>query len=225
MTSVKFNSFARWLTAAAAAAVLAGCSGGGAPTVENPVTQAPTVADYTGPAAANSDVQAFRINLWENIKANNRCGGCHNATTPGQTPQFARNDDVNLAYQAANSVVNLQQPDQSRMVQKVGGGHNCWLQSPAACADTLTVWIKNWAGANATGGTQIELQAPTIKEVGGSKNFPPDSTAFASSALYALVRNAGSANCVRCHSSSSATQQQPFFADADPDVAYAAIRP
>ena len=225
----------RWISAALAAAVLAGCSSGGAPTTENPITQAPPVTDYIGPASANADVQAFRINLWENIKANNRCGSCHNAG--GQTPQFARNDDVNLAYQAANGVVNLTQPDQSRMVLKVAGGHNCWLQSPAACGDTLTVWIRNWAGASATGGTQIQLQAPTIKEVGGSKSFPPtatspvnaptDTTSFAgppASALYSLVRDVGTANCVRCHSSSSATMQQPFFADADATTAYAAIR-
>src|SRR6188768_933323 len=209
-----------WFSAAAAVAILAGCSSGGAPTVVNPVTTAPPVLDYVGPASANADVQSFRINLWENIKANNRCGSCHGAG--GQTPMFARNDDVNLAYQAANTVVNLAQPDQSRMVQKVGGGHNCWLPAPSACADTLTVWIRNWAGAAASGGTQIQLQAPTIKEVGGSKSFPAtadtpvsdtNSMTFASSALYALVRNAGTANCVRCHSSSAATPQQPFFAE------------
>src|SRR5216110_2689080 len=174
----------RWITAAAAIAVLAACSSGGAPTVVNQVTTPATVSDYTGPASADGDVQAFRINLWENIKANNRCGSCHNAG--GQTPMFARNDDVNLAYQAANSVVNLSQPDQSRMVLKVAGGHNCWLQSPPACADTLTVWIRNWAGASATGGTQIQLQAPAIKEVGGSKSFPATSAAFGASQLYAL---------------------------------------
>jgi hypothetical protein len=212
----------RWFAATLAVAVLAGCSSGGAPTTENPVTQAPPVTDYIGPAAANADVQAFRINLWENIKANNRCGSCHGAG--GQTPMFARNDDVNLAYQAANTVVNLTQPDQSRMVLKVSGGHNCWLQSPAACGDTLTVWIRNWAGSAASGGTTIQLQAPSIKEVGGSKSFPATSAEFAASQLYALVRNAGTANCVRCHSSSSAVQQQPFFADADADVAYAAIK-
>ena len=231
MNSLQLKTFARRLSAAAALAILAGCSGGGAPTVENPILEAPQVADYTGPASANADVQAFRINLWQNIKANNRCGGCHNAN--GQTPMFARNDDVNLAYQAANTVVNLAQPDQSRMVTKVAGGHNCWLQSPAACGDTLTVWIRNWAGATATGGTQIQLVAPPIKEVGGSKGFPATATSpvasgnpltFATSQLYALVRNTGTANCVRCHSSSSATQQQPFFADADPDIAYAAIK-
>ena len=41
-------------------------------------------------------MQAFRINLWENIKGNNRCGSCHGAG--GQTPMFARNDNVNDAY-------------------------------------------------------------------------------------------------------------------------------
>ncbi len=235
MNSLQLTKNLRWITAALATALsatmLAGCSGGGAPTVENPIRESPPVLDYTGPASANADVQAFRINLWQNIKANNRCGGCHNAG--GQTPMFARNDDVNLAYQAANTIVNLQQPDQSRMVTKVAGGHNCWLQSPAACADTLTVWIRNWAGATATGGTQIQLVAPPIKEVGGSKGFPPTGTSpvapgssltFANSQLYALVRNVGTANCVRCHSSSAATQQQPFFADADVETAYAAIR-
>jgi mono/diheme cytochrome c family protein len=235
MNSLQLIKNLRWIRAALATALsatmLAGCSGGGAPTVENPIRESPPVLDYTGPASANADVQAFRINLWQNIKANNRCGGCHNAG--GQTPMFARNDDVNLAYQAANTIVNLQQPDQSRMVTKVAGGHNCWLQSPAACADTLTVWIRNWAGATATGGTQIQLVAPPIKEVGGSKGFPPTGTSpvapgssltFANSQLYALVRNVGTANCVRCHSSSAATQQQPFFADADVETAYAAIR-
>ena len=216
------HNLMRWLTATAAAAVLAGCSSGGAPTVENPVTVTPDVPTYTGPAASNADVQAFRISLWENIKGNNRCGSCHGVG--GQTPTFARNDDVNLAYQAANSVVNLTQPDQSRMVIKVASGHNCWLASASACGDTLTVWIRNWAGANATGGTQIQLQAPTIKEVGGSKSFPASSASFAASSLYSLVRNQATANCVRCHASSAATQQQPFFADADADVAYAAIK-
>jgi len=222
----------RWFPAAAAVAILAGCSSGGAPTVVNPVTTAPPVSNYIGPASANADVQAFRLNLWDNIKANNRCGSCHGAG--GQTPMFARNDDVNLAYQAANTVVNLAQPDQSRMVAKVAGGHNCWLQSPSACGDTLTVWIRNWAGSSATGGTQIQLTAPAIREVGGSKSFPADSSLFGASPLYTLVRTVATANCVRCHSSNSAAQQQPFFAEgvAAPgtptqeamDTAYAAIK-
>ncbi len=233
MNSMQKFLTVRWLAAAAAAAMLAGCSGGGAPTTENPVTQVPPVLDYTGPASANADVQAFRINLWENIKANNRCGACHGAG--GQTPSFARNDDVNAAYAQANTVANLTQPDQSRLVTKVGGGHNCWLQSPSACADTMTVWIRNWAGASASGGTQIQLQAPVVKEVGGSKTWPASAldevppgaganTSFAMSQLRALTRDAATANCVRCHASNAASPVQPFFADNDVEIAFAAIK-
>lgn len=212
-------------SALAFAAALAACSGGGAPTTVNPVTSAPPVQDYTGPAPQNADVQAFKLNLWENIKASNRCGGCHNAN--GQSPQFARNDDVNAAYQAANTVVNLAQPDQSRLVQKVAGGHNCWLAAASACADTLTVWIRNWAGSTATGGKQIELKEPEIKEVGSSKTFPVDSAKFQQSLLWndpsnppGLLRKF----CSRCHASTAAVPVQPFFASSDPDEAYAAVR-
>lgn len=223
-TMTLFSHAARTLRIAGAlalTALVAACSGGGPGTVQNPITAAPPVADYTGPAPQNADVQAFKLNLWENIKANNRCGGCHNAG--GQTPQFARNDDVNAAYTAANTVVNLSQPDQSRMVIKVGGGHNCWLASASACADTLTVWIRNWAGSTASGGRQIQLQAPVIKEVGASKTFPPDATGFVTN-VYPVLHEQTRGNCVRCHAPNAATPQSPFFASDDPDEAYAAAK-
>jgi hypothetical protein len=157
------------LAVVAGLAALSACSGGAA-TTANPDTQVATVAAYAGPPPANADVQAFMVNLWTNIKATNRCGGCH--TQGGQSPQFARTDDVNLAYQAANTVVNLSQPDQSQMVEKVSGGHNCWLASPSACGDTITVWIQNWAGSTATGSETIKLIAPPVETVGSSKTFP-----------------------------------------------------
>lgn len=208
------------VTALGLVALLSACSGG-APTETNPITNPPQVNDYTGPAPSNADVQAFKLNLWENIKANNRCGGCHHAG--GQAPEFARNDDVNIAYNAANTVVNLTQPDQSRMVAKVAGGHNCWLASASACGDTLTVWIRNWAGASATGGTQIQLQAPPDQDVGASKSFPDSSALFAST-IYPVLHDANKGNCVRCHSASAATPQSPFFASNDVDEAYAAAK-
>jgi hypothetical protein len=199
----------RHLLAAALLASLAACSGGAATTV-NPTTAPPTVASYTGPAPATADVQSFKINLWENIKANNRCGGCHNAT--GQTPRFARNDDVNLAFADANTVVNLTQPDQSRLVVKVGGGHNCWLSSNQACADILTTWIRNWAGSAAGGGTQIQLQAPTDINVGSSKSFPVLATdngpnSFENT-VWALVRGQGNAARARARGCTRRYQEQ-----------------
>jgi Concanavalin A-like lectin/glucanases superfamily len=213
----------RHLLAATLLLTLAAC-GGGAPTTVNPQTTPPTVQDYTGPAPSTADIQAFRINLWENIKANNRCGGCHNAA--GQSPKFARNDDVNAAYADANTVVNLTQPDQSRMVLKVAGGHNCWLSSASACGDILTTWIRNWAGSVTGGGTKIQLQAPVDQTVGSSKTFPAaasdnGATSFAST-IWPLVRGPG--GCLRCHSSSATTPQSPFFASADVNEAYAAAR-
>ena len=137
---VKSARALRHYAALAVLATLAACSGG-APTQEQPVTQSPPVDDYTGPAPATADVQAFKINVWENVKSSSRCGSCHTAS--GQAPRFARTDDVNLAYQEAVQLVTLSQPEQSRLVTKDGGGHNCWLTKNSAFNDTLTVWKRN----------------------------------------------------------------------------------
>jgi hypothetical protein len=199
------------------AVLLAACSGG-AKTTANPDTQAVAVAAYTGPPPTSSDVQAFKVNLWANIVASDRCGGCHKAG--GQSPMFARSDDINQAYSAALTVVNLAQPDQSTMVIKVGGGHNCWLSSPQACADILTTWIRNWAGgAGGAGSTQIVLTAPVDRTVGASKTFPADPSQF-STTVYPLLTQF----CSRCHSPAAGTPQQPYFASADVNQAYAAAQ-
>jgi hypothetical protein len=200
------------------ALALAGCSGG-APTTTNGAAQGVAVASYTGPAPATADVQAFKVNLWQNINSANRCGNCHKAG--GQSPMFARPDDVNLAYNDALGVVNLAQPDQSRMVLKVAGGHNCWLSSPTACADILTTWIKAWAGGTTAGATQIQLVPPPLKDVGSTRTFPAHATdggvnSFANT-IYPLL----SQFCSRCHSSSAATPQTPYFASSDVAEAYA----
>ncbi len=201
-----------------AALAVAACSGG-AKTVENPPPAAvAAAASYAGPAATTSDIQAFQVNFWQNVEASNHCGGCHKEG--GQTPQFARADDVNQAYSAALTVVDLVQPDQSRVVQKVGGGHNCWLTSNQACADIMTTWIRNWAGGSAGGSsTQIALQAPADHAVGSSKTFPADGALFGST-IHPLLKQF----CARCHSGSAASPQSPFFASSDVVEAYAAAK-
>ena len=195
---------------------LAGC-GGGASTEANPNTTPPNAPTYNGPPSATADVQAFRINLWENIKATNRCGQCHGAG--GQVPMFARSDDVNLAYAAANTVVDLTQPADSRMVIKVGGGHNCWLSANSACADILTTWITNWAGGASGSGTQIQLVPPPLRDVGASRNFPDTPPAG-----FAGVHTLLTTFCSRCHTSTAVTPQSPYFASADIDEAYEAAK-
>ncbi|MFE8069807.1 LamG domain-containing protein [Marinobacteraceae bacterium S3BR75-40.1] len=194
--------------------VLAGC-GGGKDTETLPNTGSTTTnSNYDGPAPATDDVQTFKRSLWDNLVSTDRCGACH--STGGQTPTFVNDADINTAYAQANTVVNLDQPGQSRMVTKVAGGHNCWLDSTSACADTLTRYIENWAGGSAGSATQIQLRAPAIKDPGNTKSFPADSSGF-SSTVYPLL----SSYCSDCHVEGV---QTPYFASDDVDVAYDAAQ-
>src|SRR5690606_31452395 len=202
--------------AALGAAVLSACSSG-APTEQRDPTSGPDAGpSYSGPPPATADIQAFRINFWENIRGANRCGGCHNQG--GQAPQFARSDDVNAAYQQATGIVDRSQPSQSLLVTKVAGGHNCWLADPGACASILTNWITNWVGATDTGGREIELVPPPIKDPGQSRRFP----ATAPPEFMALYNQVLDPFCSNCHQSDAATAQQPYFASDDLAEAYLA---
>jgi hypothetical protein len=202
-----------------AVAVLSGC-GGGAATTENPVVTPPTSGPtYSGPPPATADIQAFRINFWENVRGTNRCGNCHFAG--GQTPQFARSDDVNAAYQQATGLVDRDNPSQSLIVAKVGGGHNCWLSDAGSCASIMTRWIQDWVGASGIGGRQIELVEPVSKDPGATRRLPADAPAAyftdgSSRSVFTLVTT----YCADCHRSTSATKQSPFFAAADVQESY-----
>ena len=208
--------FIRYGLLLAGAGVLAACSGG-ASTQQNPnLTAATQAAVYTGPPPASADVQAFEANLWVNISGSNRCGNCHKAN--GQSPTFAESDNINSAYQAALTVVNLSQPSESLMVKQVANGHNCWLASNQACADIMTTWISNWASGSSgsSPGTQVTLTAPPDITVGATKVFPADPTLF-SQTVYPVVEQW----CSRCHSDTAATPQSPYFASSTLATAYA----
>ena len=112
------NGRLRAVAVICASLVLAACAGGGsgADTQANAPAGGPTISSYTGPAPATADVQSFKINLYDNIRGNNRCGSCH-SVAGGQAPMFARSDDVNIAYAEANPVVDLVVPSDSRIVQ------------------------------------------------------------------------------------------------------------
>jgi hypothetical protein len=212
------------LLALAATLVLSACGGAGAPTTANVAPSQTQTADaYTGPPAATADVTAFQVNFWNNVRVQNRCGQCHNATTPAQMPNFARSDDVNLAYAQANTVVNLATPSTSLVVTKVSGGHNCWLADNNACGQILTTWISNWANAAGAGSaTTVQLQAPPVQTVGQSLNFPAAYTDYQTT-VYTLT----SKYCVRCHSTTAdpSVEQSPYHADPSLLIAYPAAIP
>lgn len=213
------NQFRISIALLTALAALQGCGGGsGAATVSNPLTSAPNVSNYSGPPPTTSDVQSFKLAVWDNLVPNNRCGSCHNDS---QNPRFVRSDNINLAYDAANTVVDLSDPAQSIMVSKVRGGHNCWLTDNNACGDIIQSYIENWAGNSLGGaGKQVELIAPAVlRAPGSSKNFP----ALAPLEFNA-VHNLLTTYCAGCHSDAAAIPQSPFFASADVQVAYEAAR-
>ena len=218
----RLKALLRVLAVAAAASVLAAC-GGGAGTERLSPNILPPPVTYSGPPAQTADILNFQNAFWTNVRNGGvaNCAGCHGTT---QTPLFAREDDVNLAWAAADQLINRTDPTSSQIVQKMASGHNCWLGSNQAaiqaCTTTLQTWVENWIAGTASGGTKtIQLVAPPSKNVGQSRNFPADSAGFAAT-VYPLVTE----YCAGCHSSTSATQQSPFFADDDLESAYAAVK-
>ncbi len=212
-----YFSMLRTLSLISVSTLLYACgSGSGAATSENPVTITPDVSNYSGPAPVTPDVQAFKLNVWDNLVPNNRCGSCHNQD---QEPRFVRSDDVNLAYVAANTVVDLADPGSSLLVTNVRSGHNCWLSSDAACGDIIQSYIENWAGGVQGGAKEVELEAPPLQDPGDSKNFPLDTSLFETT-VYPLLTT----YCANCHTDSAAVPQSPFFASDDPATAYTAAQ-
>ncbi len=207
-----------------ASLVLVAC-GGGAQTELNPAAPGnnPNAGSnpYTGPVARDADVLKFQQEFWSKARTPDRCGNCH-SETGGQKP-FVRSDDVNMAYDEAVDHIDTNQPSLSEFVTKVSSppiGHNCWVDDPGTCGAIMTTWIENWLGNADGGGRLIALTAPPDVNPSDSRNFPAD-TALFEQWLYddILVPY-----CQRCHSSESATAQQPYFADPDVNVAYEAAK-
>ena len=123
---------------------LAAC-GGGSGTESNPNLASSDEAAYTGPPAKTDDIRSFQLHFWKFLSKENRCGQCHGKE---QSPTFVNLKDVNKAYSKAIKYADLKEPSSSGFVTKVGGGHQCWLSSNAACASSIEQMISNWATAS-----------------------------------------------------------------------------
>ena len=210
----------RQLLSASLLVLLAACGGSETQVVEQPLP--PPVDEkpitYSGPAAATEDVQNFKIEVWDNIATQERCAACH--VQADQAPTFARNDDINLAYRDAAGLIDIANPQDSRLVTKVAEGHNCWLASDSACADIMITWISKYANSQGEAvANQIQLKAPQSRTSGANKNFPLNSTLFESH-VYPLLQS----YCADCHTSTATIPIAPYFSSSDVDEAYLASK-
>lgn len=95
------------------------------------------------------------------------CQGCHSETAPGlpQAPFFA-SGDVAAAYAAARSKMNIDTPENSRLVVRVRDGHNCWSNSCDSDADLLEQAIRDFALAIALEDIDLALVTSMALQLG-----------------------------------------------------------
>lgn len=184
---------------------------------------------YDGPVPASDDIQTFKVAFYDPLAGGDRCGECH---TPGKsgTTHFVDQGDVNTAWQQARTVVNLDDPAASAVVQRVANGHNCWLgpEQAATCATTVTSYIERWAEAADDSAAAIQLFPRRAVAPSGTRVMPAQLTEVnalgidltASGELLDLTRE----YCSDCHSDTAAIPQVPFIGSASAELAYAALR-
>ena len=98
--------------------------------------------------------------------ANGNCQNCHEESIPQlpQAPFFASFDPAS-AYEAAKSKMNIDNPENSRFVERLEQQHNCW--SAAGCpADAITMRNAIQAFADGIPLTDIDMTLRTSMELG-----------------------------------------------------------
>ena len=149
------------------------CGGGGAPVTANAVAARSTAgSDYTGPAPRPPTSRPSRSISGTTCAATNRCGAVPQRDLAGQMPNFARNDDVNLAYTQANTVVNLTDPGSRASLPRWRAATIAGLADPSACGAILTTWITNWAGAPRAAARRFSSTAPADQRCRREQEFP-----------------------------------------------------
>lgn len=226
------SSLMTWLKLSAAVTLVASlqaCSGGsGGGGSDREATQSGNDVSsfvYDGPVPANSDIQNFKTAFYDNVVI--RCGSCHTSGGAGTTA-FVDNDDVNVAWEEAKTVANLLDPGASELVTRLENGHNCWLNSNASCASSMTGYIERWAQGVSQATTSVTLLPRTPQELAGLKILPlsfAEASNEISSDLTAEPELMFLLNtyCSDCHSGTAATPQAPYFASDNATIAYAAM--
>lgn len=208
-----------------------GSGGGGSEREVDPTSTSAASSGfvYAGPPPATNEIQNFKINFYDPLADDNRCGECH---TPGKTgtPAFVDQTNVNQAWQHARSLVDLNDPAASPLVSRVANGHNCWLAptQAATCAATIVGYIERWAESGVDGVASVNLTPRRAYSPGATRVLPPGNSDVL--ALGLDLQSGGelldvlARYCADCHADTSVIPQAPYLASTDIDIAYAALR-
>jgi hypothetical protein len=220
------------LFALALTALLQACSGGsgggGSEREFDPVQDLGSAEFvYNGAPPASDDIQNFKVSFYDFVAGNDRCGECHTPGGSGKT-SFADRSNVNEAWKAAKTVVNLDDPGASAVVARVANGHNCWLAAgqEATCATTITGYIERWAASGEQSSNAVSLLPRRPYSPSGARVLPGVISAVegldltGSDELLGLLQR----YCSDCHSDTAAVPQAPYFASDTIDIAYEGLR-
>ncbi len=117
---------------------------GSAPSATVVQLTAPALYDPSGSKDFPEDSADFAATVWPVLNSQStspsHCQGCHSDTAPQalrQTPYFA-SEDVDLAYDQAKGKIDLANPGDSRLVEKLRDEfHNCWSDCATDAATML----------------------------------------------------------------------------------------
>ncbi len=97
------------------------------------------------PATAQDSSPNFATTVYPVLTTN--CAACHSETSDTPQSPFFASGDVDAAYEAAKSKIDLDDPGSSRFVTRILELHNCWTASCVNDSNTMQTAISNFAGA------------------------------------------------------------------------------
>src|SRR5690606_22898231 len=93
-----------------------------------------------------SDSTSFGTSVYPLLK--DYCAACHSETAPTRQQPYIGSADIAVAYEAAKSRIRLDNPAQSRLVQRLrADSHNCWHNDCATSASQMQSAIETFANS------------------------------------------------------------------------------
>lgn len=97
------------------------------------------------PDSATEGSPSFATTIYPLLRDN--CGNCHyeQGVSQQQAPFFSNPNDTQSSYEAAKPKINIDVPNQSRLVLRLNEGHNCWTDC-VSDANEMRLEIEAFAG-------------------------------------------------------------------------------